>query len=81
MPDWQTTWQLRQCARPSIVTRHSKQIPMPHSGPRGSPLTDLRQWLTPAIATAADTMAPAGMVIETPLTESVTESVMRLQEG
>ena len=24
------------------LTRHSKQIPIPHSGPRGSPLTDVR---------------------------------------
>ena len=24
------------------VTRHSKQMPIPHSGPRGSPVTDLR---------------------------------------
>jgi len=52
---------------------------MPHSGPRGSPLTDLRYWLTPAIATAADTMAPAGTVTAAPSTESVTESAMRLQ--
>jgi hypothetical protein len=62
-----------------MVTRHSKQIPMPHSGPRGSPLTDRRYPLMPAVATAVDTMVPAGTETGAPLTESVTESAMRLR--
>ena len=32
MPSAHAIWQLRQCSRPSMVTRHSKQMPMPHSG-------------------------------------------------
>ena len=34
-------WQLRQCGIPLIVTRHSKQMPIPHKGPRGSPVTEI----------------------------------------
>ena len=64
-----------------MVTRHSKQIPMPHSGPRGSPLTDRRYRLTPAMAMAVETMAPAGTVTAAPFTESVTESAMRSPGG
>ena len=58
------------------MTRHSKQIPIPHSGPRGSPVTDLRNQLAPDKTTAADTMVPAETVTFTPFTESVTESCM-----
>ena len=43
MPGRQGTWQLRTCGRPSTVTRHSKQMPIPQSGPRGSPVTERRK--------------------------------------
>ena len=42
-----------------IATRHSKQMPIPHNGPRGSPVTDFRQ-ACPAIAIATATVAPGG---------------------
>src|SRR5690349_12332912 len=76
MPSLQTVWQLRQCCSPSIVTRHSKQIPIPHNGPRGSPVTDRRNACVPVLRIAADTMLPAGISTETPLTTSVTVSGM-----
>ena len=34
IPDSHRIWQVRQCDIPLIVMRHSKQIPIPHSGPR-----------------------------------------------
>src|SRR5579862_4083197 len=58
IPSRHTIAHERQCGTPSIVTRHSKQIPIPHNGPRASPLTDRRNAATPAIATAAETMLP-----------------------
>jgi hypothetical protein len=42
MPDAQRVWQLNLCGTPSIVTLHSKQMPMPHTGPLGWPVIDLR---------------------------------------
>ena len=57
-----------------MLTRHSKQIPIPQSGPRGSPVTDRRNIAIPAIATAVETMAPAGTPIPAPLTVIVTVS-------
>jgi hypothetical protein len=71
MPDSHTIWQLLQCGVPLIDTRHSKQIPIPHNGPRGSPLTDLRH-ACPAIATATATVAPAITVAGEPFTLNVT---------
>jgi hypothetical protein len=53
-----------------MATRHSKQMPMPHTGPRGSPVTDLRHAF-PAIAIATATMAPEGTVTGAPSTVSV----------
>jgi hypothetical protein len=57
-----------------MLMRHSKQIPMPQSGPRGSPVTDRRNVAIPALATAVATMAPAGTLIRAPLTVIVTAS-------
>ena len=65
-------WQLRQWDTPLIDTRHSKQIPIPHSGPRGSPLTDVLQ-ASPAIATATATVAPGRTLTLVPFTVTVTE--------
>ena len=39
-PSRHSVWQASTCARPSIVTRHSWHTPMPHSAPRGSPVTE-----------------------------------------
>src|ERR1051326_161665 len=59
---------------PSTVTRHSKQIPMPHNGPRGSPLTDRRNVVTPASKTAAASILPGATVTGTSLTLNVMSS-------
>src|SRR6266849_8380797 len=59
MPGLHNTWQVRQYSLPSTAARHSKQIPMPHNGPRNSPLTDFRQ-AAPASAMATATVAPEG---------------------
>jgi hypothetical protein len=53
-----------------MVTRHSMQMPMPQSGPRGCCNTEHRNRLTPAAATAAATIVPAGMVTGFPFTRS-----------
>src|SRR5689334_25441715 len=50
---------------------------MPHNGPRGSPVTERRNAVTPVLRIAADTMLPAGIVTETPLTTTVTVSGMQ----
>jgi hypothetical protein len=51
---------------PSISTLHSKQTPIPQTGPRGSPLADWR--VTPPVAahTAAATVQPAGTFARVP---------------
>jgi len=56
IPGLHTTWQVRTCASPSTRARHSKQIPIPQSGARGSPVTDGRHEVKPAnaMAVAAD---------------------------
>jgi len=53
-----------------MATRHSKQIPMPQRGPRGSPLTDVRQ-ACPAITIATATVAPEGTRTGVPFTVTV----------
>jgi hypothetical protein len=72
MPDSHAIWQLRQCGVPLIETRHSKQMPMPHNGPRGSPVTEVRHGC-PAIAKATATETPAGTVNGAPFTINVIE--------
>src|SRR4029453_11769902 len=67
MPLTQRTWQDRWCLSPLIVTRHSKQIPMPQSGPRGLLVTDRRSVETPKARMAAATLVPRGTVQEAPL--------------
>ena len=52
-------------------TRHSKQIPIPHNGPRGSPFTDVLH-ARPAIVTATATVAPNGTDTCEPFTVNVT---------
>ena len=41
-PSRHSVWQASTCARASIVTRHSWHTPIPHSAPRGSPVTERR---------------------------------------
>jgi hypothetical protein len=61
------TWQLRRCGSPLISTRHSKHVPMPQRGPRGSPETEVRQ-AAPEINKATTAVAPAGTTTATPFT-------------
>ena len=52
------------------IARHSKQIPMPHNGPRGSPVIEiLHDW--PAIISATATVAPDGTEMSVPFTFTV----------
>jgi hypothetical protein len=67
MPGRHNTWHVRQKGLPSTTARHSKQIPIPHNGPRNSPLTDFRQ-VSPANAIATATVAPVGTETEVPFT-------------
>src|SRR5580658_713413 len=53
-----------------MATRHSKQIPMPQRGPRGSPLTDVLQ-ACPASTIATATVAPEGTTTGLPFTVTV----------
>jgi hypothetical protein len=67
MPAAQITWQVRRCGTPFTVARHSMQMPMPQSGPRGSPRTEKRHGSLASI-TAAATLAPRGTRTCFPLT-------------
>jgi|SRR5579884_3551796 len=59
-----------------MVTQHSKQMPMPQSGPRASPFTEFRKAVIPASKMAAATVLPRGTVIGFPFTFTVTVSGM-----
>jgi hypothetical protein len=50
-----------------MVARHSKQIPIPQSGPRASPLTEVRH-ACPAIIIAAATVVSVAMETLRPFT-------------
>jgi hypothetical protein len=63
IPSRAMIWQLRQCGRPSMVTLHSIQMPMPQSAALGSPETEVRNLVSPVINTAAATVIPAGTSI------------------
>jgi len=63
-------WHVLECGIPLTTARHSKQIPIPHKGPRGSPVTELRQGC-PAITIATATVAPAGTETDAPFTRTV----------
>lgn len=63
-----------------MVTRHSKQVPMPQSGARGSPLTERRE-THPASATATATVEPIGADTGLPFTDSASCSGMGVVEG
>jgi len=70
-------------ARPSIVSRHSKQIPIPQSGPRGRPVTDRRNPGPRAIITATATEVPAGTTRGPPsmVREIVSSGIVDGSEG
>ena len=46
------------------MTRHSKQIPMPQTGPRDSPETELRNALMSEFKIAAATDVPSSTLID-----------------
>src|SRR6476620_857412 len=75
IPDTHRIWQLRLCATPSISARHSKHTPIPHKGPRRSPLTEVRQ-LAPAIIMAAATLVPRVTATGDPFTVTAMRSGM-----
>jgi hypothetical protein len=75
IPASHCTWQPRLCLFPFIVTRHSKQIPIPQSGPRASPVTDVRQG-SPEASIDAATLVPAGTVTCLPFNRMVMFSDM-----
>jgi hypothetical protein len=56
----------RTLATPFTVSRHSKQMPMPQSGPRGSPRRDRRVAKRPLASTAAATLEPASAAKTSP---------------
>src|SRR5262245_54094792 len=70
IPSSHNVWQLLHWARPLIVTRHSMQMPMPQSGPRGWPRTERRNRAGPASATAAATIVPGETRIGWPFTRT-----------
>jgi hypothetical protein len=76
----QTSWQVRICATPFTVARHSMQMPMPHSGARGSPCTEKRHGSL-AIMMAAATLVPAATDTAMPFTviEKVSFNCGKLQ--
>jgi hypothetical protein len=59
-----------------MEARHSKQMPIPHNGPRDSPVTDFRQ-ACPAITTATATVVLEGTEMDFPFTVNVTWLGMR----
>jgi hypothetical protein len=75
IPEVQVNWQLRTCVTPLTVKRHSMQIPIPHSGARASPSTENRDG-SPAMITAAATLAPWGTCTGLPLTEMEIQSLL-----
>ncbi len=78
IPCSHNTWQLRTCFTPSISTRHSKHVPMPQNGARGSPETDVLQALS-ASKTATAAVERAGTAIDRPSTCTVTISVVNFR--
>jgi hypothetical protein len=54
-----------------MVTRHSKQVPIPHKGARASPLTDIRNVLAPDDKIATATVVPSATEISFPSMLSV----------
>src|SRR4029077_5826912 len=79
MPGRHKIWQVRQKGISFTVARHSKQIPIPHSGPRISPETDWRQ-TAPASEMATATIAPEGTRTAFPSTiTSISSDIGRLR--
>ena len=64
IPGRHNVWQLRTCGTPSMVTLHSKQIPIPQRGPAAHGLVDRRNCCSPARRTATATVAPAETAID-----------------
>src|ERR1022692_4675891 len=64
-----------------MLARHSKQIPMPQSGPRGSPVTEVRVAVKPATRSAAAADVPAATRTSLPFTTISMLSAMRAHSG
>jgi hypothetical protein len=65
-----------------MVTRHSKQMPMPHKAPRGSPESERRACSIPARVSAAHTETPPGTLTLRPLMEiSISPGIGNLFEA
>ena len=62
---------------PLTTARHSKQIPIPHNGPRGSPVIDILHG-RPAIMRATATVAPGDTETGVPFTVIVNSLDMRV---
>src|SRR5262249_19757350 len=77
MPAAHGVWQLRRGGTPSMVTRPSKQRPMPHSGPRGAPVTERRKAVSPALSSAAATVVPTATVTGWPFRSSAISAAIR----
>jgi hypothetical protein len=73
-----TTWQLRRWRSPFTSTRHSKHVPIPQSGARGSPETDVLH-AAPASKTATAAVDPLDTATRTPFTKTVKLSGMNLR--
>ena len=59
---------------PSIVTKHSKHVPMPHHRPRGAPERVRRSVRMPAAVKAAATLSPSSAGISRPSKRMATRS-------
>ena len=71
MPFSAKVWQLRWCGVSSMVTRHSKQIPIPQTGKRGSPVTECRKAAVSLAKMAVATVQPSATDISWPFTDKV----------
>ncbi len=82
-PSTHSMRQLRTQGRPLTVTTHSKHVPIPQTGPRGAPFTELWNRVEPAERSAAATEVPGTTWIECPSMRIRTESgrIRSLQDG
>jgi hypothetical protein len=76
IPGSHSIWQLRKYGVPLISERHSKHVPMPQKGVRGSPVTEVRE-TAPEMRMATAAVAPTSTTTDFPFTRTVTLSGMR----
>ncbi len=80
IPSSHTVRQLRQFGTPLSVTRHSKHMPMPQSGPLASPAAERRKQSTPAWVRAAARLVPALTLRSFPFTWMFTRSAILMRQ-